>query len=369
MRYLIKRKIKKYRPDILIKKFYKIARDCNNYYSPKTYKYYLFLLYYLRCFIIGELNVRQVFTLGLGSSFVSRKNILKYSALKKVPKIYDRLSPRSWRHIQRKGIFYIFCKNLGLPIPKLYAVIFKNHASISYINSSLIKIEDLPGFIKDELPTEFVIKPNMGSLGRGVNTYAKTNKGIVDDSGNLKTEQEIIKDIFNNRKIRTDSFIVQERLKNHPEFLKLYPSDNLHNIRLMTLIKSSGKCNIFHGHLQIATDHHAASQQGNLRIKISLNDGSLDYGVLKDNDKGGFEKVTRHPVTGQEFKDFKIPFWKEVLAFADEAAMKLLPLRTLGWDIAITEKGVVCIETNVPYGPPYYFMPPDEFVKILTEDS
>ena len=137
----------------------------------------------------------------------------------------------------------------------------------------------------------------------------------------------------------------------------------------MTLIDSSGHCKIFHGHLQIATGQHAASQQGNLRIRISLNDGSLEYGVLKDKNKGGFKKVTTHPETGQNFKEFKLPLWKEVLSLSEEAALQFLPLRTLGWDIAITEKGVMFLETNVPYGPPYYFRSMDEFVKILLEDS
>ena len=196
-----------------------------------TFKYYLFLMYYLRCFVIAGLNPRQVFNLGLGSSFVSKENILKYRALQKVPELYDKLSPVSWRQIQRKGIFYIFCEKLGLPIPKLYAILFKDHVSVSYINSSLIKRHDLIEFIRNELPTEFVIKPNIGALGIGLNIYTKTNRGIIDGFGNLKTEQEIIKDIFSNNKIKTDSFIVQERLRNHPYLLKIHPSEYLHNIQ------------------------------------------------------------------------------------------------------------------------------------------
>ena len=125
---------------------------CKEFYSPTTFKFYIFVIYWLRCFIIAGLNARQVFNVGLGSSFVSKENILKYSALQKVPEIYDKLSPRSWRQIQRKGAFYIFCKNLGLPIPKLYAILFNKHASVSYINSSLIKRDDLAEFIRNELP-------------------------------------------------------------------------------------------------------------------------------------------------------------------------------------------------------------------------
>jgi hypothetical protein len=79
--------------------------------------------------------------------------------------------------------------------------------------------------------------------------------------------------------------------------------------------------------------------------------------------------VTEHPDTKQNFNQFKLPFWEDVLSLTKEAALKFLPLRTLGWDIAITEKGVMFLETNVPYGPPYYFMSMDKFVNILTKET
>jgi hypothetical protein len=37
-----------------------------------TFKYYMFAVYWLRCFIIAGLNARQVFSLGLGYSFVRK---------------------------------------------------------------------------------------------------------------------------------------------------------------------------------------------------------------------------------------------------------------------------------------------------------
>jgi hypothetical protein len=94
---------------------------------------------------------------------------------------------------------YSFCGtdrsmiNLALsPDGKLYSIIFKNNVSISYLNSSLVKKNDLIKFIRDELPDELVIKPTSGWKGIALNIYTKTKFGIKDAFGDLKTEQEII---------------------------------------------------------------------------------------------------------------------------------------------------------------------------------
>jgi hypothetical protein len=99
-----------------------------------------------------------------------------------------------------------------------------------------------------------------------------------------------------------------------------------------------------------------------------LNDGSLRYGIYINKTKGGFKKVNEHPETGRKFEEFKIPFWEEVLALVQEAALKFLPLRTLGWDIAVTEKGLKILETNNPYTPPNFFQPIDKFIKTLLDN-
>ena len=137
----------------------------------------------------------------------------------------------------------------------------------------------------------------------------------------------------------------------------------------MTLIDLSGRCKILHAHLQIAAERSIASQQGDLRIQISLDDGYLEYGMRYDNKKGGFNKVTTHSETGQNLNEFKLPLWKEILALAEEAAINFLPIRTLGWDISITEKGLKILEANThPYTPPNLFEPKEKFMKSLIDD-
>ena len=191
----------------------------------------------------------------------------------------------------------------------------------------------------------------------------KQTAQIKDGLGNLTTGHAIYESIMNNETY--DSFIIEERLKNHPYLRKINPSENLHTIRIITLVNSSNQCKILNAHLNIATGPKITSQQGNIKISISLDDGTLEYGIFFDQKRGGFKKLTEHPETGVNFKEFRLPFWEEIISLSREAAFKFLPLRTLGWDIAITEKGVIILEINTLYYPPNYFEQMDIFVKNL----
>jgi hypothetical protein len=195
--------------------------------------------------------------------------------------------------------------------------------------------------------------------------YTKTRLGIIDAYGNLRSEKEISESIMSNK--RFDSFIVQERLRNHPYLSKIHTSEYLNTIRIISFINSSSQCKILHAYLNLATGQNLASQQGNIRISISLNDGMLEFGVLLDTKKGGFKKIASHPETGRNFNEFKLPFWGEILTLTEKGAKHFLPMRTLGWDIAITEKGVVILEINTNYAPPNYFGKNDKFMKAFVE--
>lgn len=366
MIYLKSKRLNSFRPKRIFKKLYGIIKVCKNYYSPMTYKYYLFLISYLRFYVKGGFTPHQVFQLGLGSTFPSNKKIKKYIGQYKMLNIIRALDPEPYWPIYDKGKFYTICMNMNLPIPKLYANVFKHHMSVSFINSTFVKRNDIIKLIRDELPDKFVIKPCMGERGLFLNIYTKTSTGIINQLGNSISEQEIYDSMMNHR--RFDSFIVQERLKNHSYLLKVHPSQYLHTIRIITFINSAGQCIILHTHLDLATGQNFASQKGNLRIKISKNDGVLENGILIDKSNGGFKKVTKHPESGKNFKEFKLPFWNEILSLSNEAALNFLPWRTLGWDFAITEDGVKIIEANVGYSPPNIFGEMDKILETLLND-
>ena len=358
--------IKNYRPDLFCKKTYNFLKSCKYNFTKSykqkfpllTFQFYLFLVSCLLNYLKGGFSPHEIFSLGLKSSFRSNEYMSQFISYRKLNARVKslNLNPQNWTCLaSNKDIFYKLCKNVGLPIPEMYATIFKNKTAISYLTSSFIKKEKLIEFFREGLPYEFVVKPTDGCQGRFINVYTKTNNGLVDGFGNLRTEQEVLHDIVNNKIYQ--SFVVQERLRNHDDLLKIHPSENLHSIRIITLIDSSGRFKILHGHLNIGTGSNLAAQQGDIKALIALKSGSLEYAIYFDRKNGGVKKITKHPETGRDFTQCKIPIWKEILSLTEKAALEFLPLRTLGWDFAITDKGIKLLEVNIAYTSPNFFAP------------
>jgi len=226
--------------------------------------------------------------------------------------------------------------------------------------------DDWANFVKEKLPNEFVIKPSKGAWGEDINLYTKTKTGLMDGFGKQQSEKDVYNNIMMHKKY--DSFIVQERLKNHHGFYEISPSEYLHCVRIITLINSSGECNILHGQLNLVTGKNITSQGGNLKIMISVLDGCLEYGALINKAEGGFTRTTVNPETGHNFEGFKLPLWQDVRTISEKIAFKFLPLRTVGWDFAITEKGIRLIEANVWYGPPNFSRQRDKFIKHFIDE-
>jgi hypothetical protein len=58
-----------------------------------------------------------------------------------------------------------------------------------------------------------------------------------------------------------------------------------------------------------------------------------------------------HPLTGAEIAGRKLPHWPEVTRMALEAHNRLSSVPSVGWDIAISNKGPVFLEANVSWNP------------------
>ena len=364
--YITRNNLKLFRLYRIFKKIYEIAKGCKRYYSPITLIYHRFFILTLRLYIKKGFRPNEIFNLGLIHSKLDKNELSKYTSQNTMNIIQGRLNNSLWRCIvNNKGIFYKYSHALNLPIPKLYAILNKDGSSISDSGTRINNCSDWIKFVRGEIPNEFVIKPSMGKWGEFIYVYSKTNSKIMDESGKPQNENDIYEMVMQNQ--HYDSFIVQERLNIHPNFFEISPSKNLHCARIITLVNSIGKVQILHGQLNLVTGKNTASQEGNLKIDISLNDGRLDHGVLLNRNKGGFERITKHPETGKSFKGFRIPNWEDILLLAEKAATTFLPLRTLGWDFAVTENGVKILEANAFYGPPNYFQPMDKFVKTLLD--
>lgn len=291
----------------------------------------------------------------------------KYTSKKKMMSIQRKINPISWELLtEDKGIFYLFCEKLNIPTPKLYGLIFKDSPSWSFIDSKIKTRDDWNDFSINLIPSEFVIKPARGCYGRSIKIFQRVGETFIDEKNVTNKPGEIYDYMLTDRLY--DCFIIQERLHNHIDFLHLSNTDYLQTIRIITHIDKDSNIRILYAYLKPIVGNNIVDNQnygrtGNLLAKIDLDKGMLQNAVFMASNPYGIEKVTNHPDTGVCFHDFPIPKWADACDLAIATAKQFLPIRTIGWDVAITPDGPYIIEGNITYDPPKF----GDMDRILSE--
>lgn len=239
-----------------------------------------------------------------------------------------------------KFYFYVFLNQLGIPTPRVYCYT-KNKEPLYFdsrfrIDSSSSIQNQLSSFLSNEM--DAFVKPSAGQLGKGTFTLKVSGNHIYIDG--KETSMSIAVD-----KLLSASFLVQERIIQHPKIALLCPS-SLNTIRLQTVIDKTGQVHPFGAGLRIGRIWNSVDNwaKGGVFVGIDMEEGNLKpLGVSKPQFG---TSTTSHPDTGIEFKGFEIPFYKEAESMAVKLHKFLYRCHSVGWDIAITEQGPVFIEGN-----------------------
>lgn len=139
--------------------------------------------------------------------------------------------------------------------------------------------------------------------------------------------------------------IFQRRIRQCEEMNAVY-NGAINTLRIVTINKN-GKVSILSGILRVGTQRTGNVDnwaKGGLAIGIKEDDGFLKkYGFYKP---GFGTKTDIHPDSGLEFSKFRVPQWKAVFETAIQAHRMFYDIRSIGWDIAITNDGPCFIEGN-----------------------
>lgn len=138
--------------------------------------------------------------------------------------------------------------------------------------------------------------------------------------------------------------MAEEFIAQHPDLNRLSPS-GLNTVRIITQLNEAGGVEFIGPTLRVTVNSSVDNMaMGNIAAPIDLATGKISGpGVYQDIIKSPEE---RHPVTGIALRGFQIPYWQEVLSLCSEAALYNTSNRSIGWDVAITEKGPSFLEGN-----------------------
>lgn len=230
---------------------------------------------------------------------------------------------------------HALCRRLGVPTPEVHAVV----RSLRQRRDAVELMAELG---------DFVVKPVRGASGRGVvvsigaseNGFARPNGSHLSRDDMNHHLAEILSGMYSLGG-RTDSAIIQERIRVHPLFERIsyrgIPDVRVlvHRgvpvmamLRLATL-ESNGRANL---------------HQGGIGVGIDLETGSTFFGVRGDR------RVDVHPDTAEPLSDRTVPHWGEIMAMAATVS-RAVGMGYLGVDIVLdARRGPLLLEANARPG-------------------
>lgn len=228
----------------------------------------------------------------------------------------------------------------GTPVPQLLAVIdpggISGHTTVEVLRTR----EDLAEWLADVPPQGVVLKPETGRQGDDVLVGVTASRlGITLFSGSLMTVAAIWERVLANRPA---PWRIERRIVAHPD-VQGFHRDVVPTIRAQMVV-NGGKATLQAATLRIPAGDSGIDNlsKGNLGAPVDLESWTLGPAVRL----GDTTRHENHPDTGKRIAGLRLPMREAVEAALQAAAMSLLPLRCVGFDVAMGDEGPLILEGN-----------------------
>lgn len=247
-----------------------------------------------------------------------------------------------------KARFYTHCREHDISTVPILALITSLPASgttIPHIYSS----EDIA---KTLGPGEYFLKPSNGSHGKG--TFSLTIDGAgLQWSGRRGSYEDFFTECVSILK-HTRALIVQPKLSNHQAIRDITHAKGLSTIRIVTF-RQDDAIDVIAACLRIVVgasevDNFSHGESGNLVGGIDVASGKLVTSIgSRSKTWPTMIDVPQHPQSNASILGISMPYWDEVIDLVKKAHATTTGLRTVGWDVAITQNGPLIVEANWRY--------------------
>lgn len=255
----------------------------------------------------------------------------------------ELLNPFKYYILARnKFLAHLVLEQAGIPTPELYCYYSPENGS---------QVEERTGFdlqsVKDILEKkqvkECVIKATEGSHGDNVFAvnrieYEKGDALFELSDGTQKRLSAVL---------GHSPLLFEQKIRQSQQLGCFNPS-SVNTIRFMTTLMPTGEAKVIATFIKIGRSGafvDNAGGGGNVDAGINVETGEI-YGAIEFN---GFRKtrpIDCHPDTGAQLNGVVIEHWDEICARLCRFQQRLPFLKSIGWDVAITDDGPVVIEIN-----------------------
>ena len=269
------------------------------------------------------------------------RNILNFRQRENLPTLYTF----NYLALARdKFVFYQYCKSLSMPYPQTIGLVSKG--DVSWYDGECMEFSPLES-IQGKTFDAFCKEVN-GESGNGAFCLKVQNGRLFD------RDEEISLDVLRKRFGRA-TFIIQEKLQNHPDIDAVY-NKSLNTIKLITFLNDDGTVDFFDSVMRFGAGGNFVDNASRGGVFVGIEeDGTLqEVGYHEPGIKKNLVVPGVHPDTGVRFGGMKIPYWDELLATAKRFHKFFYGIPSIGWDVAITPQGFVFTETGEDWEIPVY---------------
>lgn len=246
-----------------------------------------------------------------------------------------------------KWVFYRHVAPHGIPIPKTLALLDQKYG-MTWDGLPCTSVEQLEAVLRQRPPQTLVIKPAGGIQGQSVLVY----KEIDHETGLARSATGQTDDYLQAiRRLPTVEFrggsgyVVQSQVKQHPTLATINPHTS-NTVRVVTHMKDDGTIQVPFAVARFGRQGNMVDNwaSGGISVGIRVANGEMGRGLIKP--KHGGRWVDAHPDTGVGFAGTEVPKWKETVELCKRAARLFPGVRSIGWDVIVTDDGPVILEAN-----------------------
>jgi hypothetical protein len=314
-----------------------------------------------------SLGLRPYFQYRLFDPALSREEKRRY--LPDTPwanvRLWSRFNPKQYGCLYaNKLIFNRFFSALGLPVARVFGV-YDPLVGRTADGRSLRSMTDLREWLPSVATAGFVFKAIEGVRGHSILVFEgptqqdpnrfSTIAGEVFDAERLVAFANDTALLKRHRPgSNRGAFLIEERIRPHPTLAR-FIGPTLCSVRFQTIIAVDGTARIIAAVFKlqpkpVGVDHLIYGAVG---CWVDLDSGTLITGRTRD----GLDDTTLIPGTEKSFIGFQLPDWDQAKALALRAADAFPWTRSIGWDVAMSERGPVLIEGNEEWSPSLIQMP------------
>lgn len=263
------------------------------------------------------------------------------------------VNPREyWPIVDNKLRFFERCQAAGLPTPPVLAIVGEAGDSMHAV-PVLDGAAALAAFFTEMPSGDFVLKRNGGAYGKGFFLVRWTGSTFIDLACGATMDSRRLFEAVTGAPF---PYLVQPRLQRASALADVMPGDALGTVRIVTVIDRRHQVLVPYAFIKLPVsgqvlDNFSHGESGNLLCGIDVSTGRMMSAFRRPRGRTLLEKVDRHPETDEPILDREVPQWPAIQALCRKAALAFPELRTLGWDVAVTDAGLSLIEANKTYDP------------------